>query len=167
MEGVKWEKGARDVGSICLRSWFIRFGCGLSALWKCKMVKESEGGGGEVGGGAAGESWHGSKSPPPPPHFHLLHSSYPPVDRDVLLLTHTWRPSPGVSEEVNKRRRQNVGTMMSAWSPRLYDPGERGEERGCSLLPFLTWHGLFIQCQRRVKRSEQQTLPSVWQPAKC
>lgn len=48
MEGVKWEKGARDVGSICLRSWFIRFGCGLSALWKCKMVKESEGGGGGV-----------------------------------------------------------------------------------------------------------------------
>lgn len=137
-----------------------------NARWWKKAREVVEGGGGG-GGGAAGESWHGSKSPPPPPHFHLLHSSYPPVDRDVLLLTHTWRPSPGVSEEVNKRRRQSVGTMMSAWSPRLYDPGERGEERGCSLLPFLTWHGLFIQCQRRVKRSEQQTLPSVWQPAKC
>lgn len=89
-------------------------------LWPLGSLKMQDGerkrgrwrGGG--GGGAAGESWHGSKSPPPPPHFHLLHSSYPPVDRDVLLLTHTWRPSPGVSEEVNKRRQQNVGTMMSA-----------------------------------------------------
>lgn len=145
MEGVKWEKGARDVGSICLRSWFIRFGCGLSALWKCKMGKESEGGEEGCGGGSAGESWHGLKSPPPspppPPHFHLLHSSYPLVDRDVLLLTRTWRSSPGVSKEVNKRRQQNAGTMMSAWSPCLYDPGEPGGEAGVFFAPLLdlTW----------------------------
>lgn len=81
------------------------------SLWPLSSLKMQDGerkkggGGGGVGwvrrcGGVVGERV-GMAQPPPaprptPPHFHLLHSSYPPVDHAVLLLTSQAAPARGL-----------------------------------------------------------------------
>lgn len=74
---------------------------GLSALWKCMLVKEREK---EVGVGGCWElAWLKT-----PLHFHLVHSSYPPV---ACLLTTMFAWTWGVLRQ-SKKTRPNVGTMI-------------------------------------------------------